>query len=144
MPLTVRSEIRRWENASKIEDCTQNYVSVPKVLFSGENDFPAGSLVQGKIIGISFQLLEDLDQEEYSSTIKEKRMRSRLIKGQDDCDYLFLFTKDWNSISKFFDNSKKGHLMYLLENISIGKKKQKVFSGNSVFWEESYGNYLEI
>lgn len=144
MAVTIRSEIRYWPNASRIDDCTQNFLTIPKSLISETYNPPPASIVNGRVLGLSVEPdKEIMEGVEFSSAIKEMKMDSRLVIGQEKYDYLFIFEKDWKKLSKRFLVPGRKYVTYMVESVIIGKKKEKVFHGNTVYWEEKNGSSLD-
>lgn len=144
MTVTVRSEVRIWPNASKIDDCTQNYLTIPKKLISDTYNPGPGSIVTGKIVAVSIETDEDIvGGGEFSSVIRDIPASTRIVLGQGDYDYLFIFTKDWKKISKKFTVPGRKFLTYSIDSIQNGRKKERIYHGNTVYWEENDGTTLE-
>lgn len=144
MSVTVRSEVRVWPNASMIDGCTQNYLTVPKKLISDTYNPDAGSVVNGKVVAVSIEAYEDVSGGgEFSSVVKDVPVATRLILGQEDYDFLFIFVKDWKKISRKFTVPGKKFLTYSIETVTIGRKKEKIYHGNTVYWEEKDGTSLD-
>ncbi len=133
-----------WENASRVEDCTSYYIRIPRKLLSEQQNVPAGSVVQGSLTGITFASSEDPDETEYSSTVKERGLRTRLVKGTGSFDFLFIFQNDWKWLSKLFTKPGRKWVMFLVEKYKEGGKMKQIRSGTTVYWDESHGNNLEI
>lgn len=144
MSVTVRSEVRIWQNASRIDDCTQNYLTVPKKLISETYNPEPGSVVSGKVVALSIETYDEIaGGDEFSSVIKDIPVNTRMILGQEEYDYLFIFTRDWKKLMKKFTLPGKKFLTYSIETVTVGKKKEKVYHGNTVYWEEKDGTSLE-
>ncbi len=144
MSVTVRSEVRLWPNASKIEGCTQNYITIPKKLISESYNPGPGSIVSGKVVAVSIEEYEDISGGgEFSSVIRDVPVTTRLILGQESYDYLFIFEKDWKKISKKFTVPGKKYITYSIESVMVGKKKERVYHGNTVYWEEKDGPEMD-
>lgn len=137
MAVTIRSEVRYWKNASRIDDCTQNYLIVPKRIISGSYNPTAGSLVTGKVVAVSLEPDEETaGGGEFSSVVKDMKLNTRIILGQENLDYLFIFEKDWKRLSRKFNLPGRKFVTFMAETITLGKKKEKIFHGNTVYWEE--------
>lgn len=144
MAVTIRSEVRYWRNASRVEDCTQNYLTVHKRIISGSYNPPAGSMVTGKVIAVSLEPDEEtIGGSEFSSVVKDLKLNTRIILGQEKYDFLFIFEKDWQKLSKKFTLPGRKFVTFMAETITIGKKKEKIFHGNTVYWEENSGEETE-
>lgn len=144
MSVTVRSEVRLWPNASMIEDCTQNYLTIPKKLVSEAYNPGAGAVINGKVVAVSIEAFEDISGGgEFSSVIRDVPLTTRLILGQEEYDYLFIFEKDWRKISKKFTVPGRKFITYSIESVTVGRKKERVFHGNTVYWEEKDSSELE-
>lgn len=138
MAVTIRSEVRYWKNASRIDDCTQNYLTLPKRIISGSYNPDAGSVVSGKVVALSVEPDEEaIGGDEFSSVVRDLKMNTRIILGQNDYDFLFIFEKDWRKLSRKFTAPGRRFVTYMAETITIGKKKERIFHGNTVYWEEN-------
>lgn len=137
MSITIRSEIKHWKGASKIEDCTENYISIPKKVISEAYNPTPRSIVAGKAVALSIEQTDDLiGYGYYSSVIRNLKLNSRIVIGQEDEDYLFIFQKDWNRLSKKFQIPGRKFLTYEIETLYVQGKKIKVYKGNPIYWEE--------
>lgn len=127
-----------------IDDCTQNYLTIPKKLISESYNPGAGAVVNGKVVAVSIEAYEDVSGGgEFSSVVKDIPLATRLILGQDANDYLFIFEKDWKRVSKKFTVPGRKFITYSIETVTVGKRKEKIFHGNTVYWEEKEGSELE-
>lgn len=139
MPLVIRSEVRYLPDASRIQDCSQNYIVIPRKLISETyNPIPA-SIVSGKVMGVSVIPSDDLILESsssYSSVIRDFPVKTRLIKGENGADYLFIFLKDWHKLSKRFVAPGRKFIVFMASTLFVGKKKMKLYPTQSIYWEE--------
>lgn len=137
MSVTIRSELRIWPNASKVDDCTQNYLTIPKKILSDTYNPDPGSVVSGKVVALSIETDPEISGgDEFSSVIREMPLSTRIVLGQEDYDYLFIFSRDWKRLSRKFNVPGRKFLTLLIETVTIGRKKHKVFHGNTAYWEE--------
>lgn len=140
MPLVISSEVRYLPDVSKIQDCSQNYIAIPRKLISETyNPLPA-SIVSGKVMSVSVIPSDDLlveSSSDFSSVIKDFPVKTRLIRGDDNSDYLFIFLKDWHRLSKKFVAPGRKFVTLMVESLFIGKKKMKLYPSQSIYWEEN-------
>lgn len=137
MSVTIRSEVRFWKNASRIDDCTQNYLTVPKSIISESYKPEAGSVVSGRVVAVSMEPEEGvMGGDELSSVVRDLKLATRIILGTGEYDYLFIFEKDWKKLARMFTVPGRRFATYKAETITLGKKKERIYHGDIVYWEE--------